>query len=72
MNAPPTSGAYQAASASEVILSQDANRYFTAIFFDDAVVISARAVARSQIAARSTGSARGSAWCFRASIYGRT
>jgi hypothetical protein len=52
VNAPPTSGAFQAAAASEVILSEDADRYFTAIFSNDPVVLSARAVARSQIAAR--------------------
>lgn len=50
VHSPPTSGAFQTVTASEVILHQDLARYFTAIFANEPVALSARAVAKSEIA----------------------
>jgi hypothetical protein len=49
---PPSSGPNTGAHAAEVRLRQELERYFTAIFFDEPVALSARAVARSEQASR--------------------
>ncbi len=45
---PPSSGPNTAAHAAEVTLRQDLGRYFTAIFSNEPVTLSARAVAKSE------------------------
>lgn len=52
VNTPPSSGSYQAAHAVEVILRQDLPRYFTAVFSEAPIVLSARAVAKSAVVSR--------------------
>lgn len=52
VNSPPESGAYQLASASEVILRQSVDRYFTSLFSNESIVLSARAVAKSDIVSK--------------------
>lgn len=52
VNSPPLSGTNRVANAAEVILRQDLDRYFTAIFSSEPVVLSARAVAKSEAASK--------------------
>ena len=52
VHSPPVAGTYKVENASEVILRQDLERYFTAIFSTEPVVLSARAVAKSEVASQ--------------------
>lgn len=48
VNSPPLNGTNQVSNAAEVVLQQNLERYFTAIFASEPVVLSARAVAKSE------------------------